>query len=31
MAPGIQRFYIAPSTRFGEPAELTPQSGSGGG
>ena len=31
MAPGIPRFYIVPSTRFGEPAELTLQSGSGGG
>jgi len=27
MAPGIQRFYIVPSTRFGDPAELTLQSG----
>jgi hypothetical protein len=31
MAPGIQRFYIVPSARFGEPAELTLQSGNGGG
>src|ERR1700730_15126913 len=30
-APSIQRFYLVPSRRFGEPAEPRLQSGSGGG
>jgi hypothetical protein len=30
-APSIQRFYLVPSRRLGEPAEPGLQSGSGGG
>jgi hypothetical protein len=30
-APSIQRFYLVPSRRLGEPAEPRLQSGSGGG